>query len=186
MLAELPQIAQLLDPYGILAAGGVQEGSIVADLGSGGVGHLIFPASKVVGESGHVYAIDILKSVLSAMERRIQEENIKNMTLVWSDLEVVGAATQIKDGSVDVAFLSNTLFQSKKKDKMFLEAKRMLKAGGTLVVVEWKKVDAPMGPDMSVRTDPSAIRQIADQTGFEEQNEFNPGQYHFGIVFRKK
>jgi len=176
---------ELIDAKFILEKAGVGEKMKVADLGCGAAGYFVIPAAKLVGPQGIVYAIDIQKSALEGVRSKAKLEGITNLEFVWSNLEIVGAA-KIPDGSLDVALLINTLFQSKKRGEILREALRLLKVGGTLLVADWKKVGTPFGPPLSERVEPGEIKKIALSLGFKLIEEFEAGPYHFGFIFRRE
>jgi ubiquinone/menaquinone biosynthesis C-methylase UbiE len=164
---------------------GLASGQSVGDLGCGNLGYFAIPAAKIVGKNGTVYAVDILKSVLQAVESRVKQEGLENVKTIWSNLEVVGA-TKIPEGSLDAEFLHNVLFQSDKDDLVLKEAHRLLKSGGQLMVIDWLKVDAPFGPPMADRIDQAAVKQQAMAVGFSLAEEFTAGPYHYGLLFVKQ
>lgn len=163
---------------------GLQEGQSVGDLGCGNLGYYAFSAAKVVGKSGLVYAVDILKPALDSVNIRIKHEGVENVKTVWSDLEMVGA-TKIPVNSLDVSFIHNVLFQSTKQDQIIKEAARLLKPGGKLMIVDWKKIGAPFGPPVAERPDPELIKKYAAAIGLRLDQEFEAGQFHFGLIFIK-
>lgn len=175
----------LLNAQKILERAGVTQKMKVGDFGCGSTALFTLTAAKLVGKDGLVYAVDILKSVLMTVEERVRTQNLGNIKTVWSNLEIYKAA-KIPDNSLDFGFLINTLFQTKKDSEVVKEAARMIKPGGKLLVVDWKKIGVPFGPPIEVRVDPNEIRQAAKQIGLEEQEEFEVGPYHFGIMFLKK
>jgi len=156
----------------------------VADLGCGTSGHFIFPAAKIVGKNGKVYAIDILKTVLENIKRRIKQENIANIAIEWSDLEVFGA-TKIESGSLDIGLLINTLYLSHKRAEIVREAIRMIKKGGRLAIVEWKNIASPFGPPSEERVKKDLVKTACQKLGLRLDEEFDAGQYHYGLVFTK-
>ncbi len=168
----------------IIAKIKIGERMKVADLGCGASGHFVFPISKVVGKRGKVYAVDILKTILENINRRAKQENFDNIETVWTDLEVFGA-TKIESGSLDVALLINTLYLSHKKAEMLREAIRMLKKDGKLLVVEWDRTSSPFGPPLDDRVQPESIKMAAPKLGLKLEDEFEAGQYHYGLVFTK-
>lgn len=174
----------LLDPYHVLNQIGLGQGMKIADLGCGAAGHFVIPAGKIVGDSGKVYAVDLLKSVLDAVESRAKMEEVSNIETVWSNLEIYGA-TDIPAGSLDFALLANTLFQIQKKNEVFREAVRLVKKGGKVVVVEWGLGEAPLGPPPANRLSEDAVRAMARENGLTEVKEFKAGPYHYGLVFSK-
>lgn len=176
----------LINPAFVLGEVGVGEGMTVADLGCGSHGFFVFQASEMVGDKGVVFAVDIQKSVLEAIDSKIRLDNVSNVKTVRADLEVVGAGSAIPNSSLDRNFLINTLYQTKDCTAVCREAARMLKAGGKLLIVEWKKTAAPFGPAPDRRVAQETARQCAEAAGLILEKNFNAGQYHYGMVFVKK
>ena len=174
----------LLDPYFILEQIELGAGMKMADLGCGAAGHFVIPAGKIVGGTGVVYAVDLLKPVLDAVKSRAKLEGVGNVKPIWSNLEIYGA-TDIAPGSLDVVLLANTLFQIKKRDEVFREAARLVKSGGKVAIVEWGLGEAPMGPPPAMRLGKDAVRELAKKSGLTERKEFKAGPYHYGLIFVK-
>lgn len=184
MILEITGGNKLIDPIAVLQKAGLKEKMQVADLGCGAVGHYVFPAARLVGKDGRVFAVDILKSVLENIEKRAHLENLENIITVWSDLERFGAA-KIESSSLDAGMLMNTLFQTKDRTMVLKEAVRLLKVGGKLMVVDWLLTGAPFGPPIEGRVDPFWVESEADKLGLRLQTRFSPGQYHYGLIFEK-
>ncbi len=175
---------QLVDAEKVLDAGNIKEGDIVADFGAGAVGHYVFPAARRVGKSGKVYAVDIQKSVLDALKGRMVIEGLSNIDLVWGDLERL-RGTRIDDNSVDCVFLMNLFSVLVSRDLALQEVMRVLKPGGTLVVIDWRPTGAPFGPEISKRFSKDKAVGAITIAGFQKGKEFFPGPYHYGLVFSK-
>lgn len=174
----------LLDANFILNKVSVEDKMKIADLGCGASGHFIFPASIMAGNSGLVYAVDIQKTMLETVSRRVKQENIKNVKIKWSDLEIFNA-TEIESGSLDIALLINTLYQSHKRVEIIREAIRMLKKRGKLVIVEWKNIALPFGPPPEERVKTDLLKIGAQKLGLKLEEEFEAGHYHYGMLFVK-
>lgn len=162
----------------------ISYGSKVADLGCGSMAYFTLQSAKLVGEKGQVYAVDILKDVLSSVESRSKQEGMYNIKTVWSNLEIYGA-TKIQENSLDYALLINTLFQTKNHEQIIKESHRLLKPGGKLFLVEWKTAGGPIGPTQSMRIEPETLKKLALGLGFKILKEFKAGDNHYGIIFIK-
>ncbi len=179
--------SQLLDPLNILEVQlGLGAGMTYAALGVGSSAHFIIPAAKIVGPDGKAYAIDIMKAMLSNVERRASEERLSNIIPVWSDLEVYGAAKDIPDHSLDCASLINLLYMTKQDAHVFNEANRMMKKEGRVVVIDWLPQATSFGPPAAERTSLDKVRQMAKVVQWRESHTFEPSPYHFGVVFEKE
>lgn len=174
----------LLDANLILSKSQVEEKMKVADLGCGSSGHFVFPAARLVGKKGMVYAVDILRTVLETINKRARAENFANIKTIWSNLEIFGA-TKIEAGSLDVALLINTLYQSHKRAEILRESIRLVKRNGELVVVEWKNTAAPFGPPAEERVKKELLDSAAKKLGLRPEEEFEAGQYHYGLIYVK-
>ncbi|MFH1226050.1 MAG: methyltransferase domain-containing protein [bacterium] len=175
----------LLNQRQLLEKVGLVQGMAVADLGCGTSGYFVLISAEMVGNSGRVYALDVQKSVLAGVVSAAKMSRFHNIETVWSNLEIYGGAKAIKDGSLDVALLINTLFQSTKKAEIIKEMARMLKPGGLALVIDWKMTDAPMGPAVASRVKKEEVIGWASQNGLKLKEEFEAGQYHFGLIFIK-
>lgn len=188
MLKEQPVLkggTALLDANAILRRLDIKDSYVLADLGCGGGGHFVAPSSVMVGKDGKVYAVDIQKRVLRALKSQLELQKLTNVELIWSDLEKFGAA-KIPDSSCDVAVIVNVLFQNTKHDIILQEAKRFLRSGGRLVILDWKEGSQPFGPPKELRIAKQKIRELAYEVGgLFLTDEFDAGKYHYVLVFRK-
>ena len=176
--------SHLIDVNLIISAVKLSEKMKVADLGCGSAGYLSLAVSRVVGKTGFVYAVDILKPTLETLDRKIKQENLKNIQTVWSNLEIF-KATKIEAGSLDVILLVNTLYQSSKRPEILRESVRLLKKGGRAVVVEWKNVAIPFGPPVKERVNTDTVKHSYKKLGMNHQEDFMAGTYHYGLIFNK-
>lgn len=183
-MAYIPTGKELIDPFKVLEEAGIRDGMKVADFGCGTLGHYVFAASKQVGAGGKVYAVDILKSVLNGVESMIKLERITNVETVWGDLERIGGV-KIADGALDIGLLINNLYLSKQQAEMVKECVRMVRSGGTFVLVDWKPSGATFGPDPKTRVGAEAAMKLGTDAGLQLVKEFVPGPYHYGFIFRK-
>lgn len=159
------------------------KGNYVADLGSG-AGFYTFAAAEAVGEDGCVYAIDVQKDLLQKIKKEAQLKHLKNIEIVWADLEHIGG-TKLRDFSMDAIVMSNVLFQLKQKDNTISEIKRILKRGGRILLVDWLSSFGGMGPQMSDVLTQEEAKKLFLRQGFTLDREIAAGAQHYGMIFRK-
>lgn len=179
----LNSFSNFFNPTEILKEIGVQEGMRIADFGAG-YGYMSFAASNLVGNKGIVYALDVKKAVIEHIKNEIKNNGFNNIKPIWTNLELFNH-NPIKSGSMDMVLIVNMLFQSNKHKEILEEAKRVLKTGGTITVIDWKKQATPFGPPIDERVDLEKLKQTAYNIGLNRIKEFEPGPYHFGILFKK-
>ncbi len=163
---------------------GFEPGQRVADLGSG-AGHYSFPLSDLVGPKGEVYCIDIKKDVLVALKNQAEKEGRENIEVIWGDIEKIDG-TKLRDGVLDGALFSSILFQLKDKVTALKEAKRILKPGGKLCVIEWADLSYLSGvkeTDNESTIDKEELTTMASANGFHFQKSFEAGEHHYGLIF---
>ena len=163
----------------------ISNGKIVADLGAGISAYFTIESAKLVGDQGQVYALDIVKDILAAIDSKAKMAGLYNIKTVWSNLEIVGAA-KIEDNSLDFALLVNTLFQSKKQPAMIAEAIRLLKKGGKLLIIDWSDTAPAFAPPEELQVNKKIISDTTLQLDMQLEQEFRAGPYHFGMIFIKK
>jgi len=177
--------SELLDANNILNENlALAPGSIVADLGAGGAAYFTIQAAKLVGDQGQVYAVDVVKNVLSSIDSKAQMSGLYNIKTIWSNLEIFGA-TKIPAETIDCALLVSVLFQSKQQEKIIAEATRLLKSGGKLLVVDWSDTKPGFAPQADLQVDPEAIIAAAQKLNLTLEQRFQAGNYHFGLIFIK-
>ncbi len=174
----------LIDPNKIFAKVGLTTGMRVADFGCGRTGHFVFSAARKVGDAGVVYAVDVVKEVLNGIRSRIRSEGYDNVQTVWADIESVGK-TAIPAESLDGCFIINIMFLAKNKKAVLEEAFRLLKKGGFIVVIDWKKNVGGLGPlpEMMVATE--VVERIAHEQGLTVVETFGEQTYHYCLILKK-
>lgn len=181
-----PTINTVIIPaHDVLKRVGLDVGQRCADLGVGRQANFTIAAAEIVGPRGVVYAVDVVKAILPNVEAKARQHRVNNVVTIWSDLEVYGATKAIGDASLDLGMLVTVLFQSSNQLAMVKEAVRMIKPGGKLLIVDWKKGATTFGPEAQVRPDPVQIKQFVQEQGLQLVDEFEAGTFHFALVFQK-
>jgi len=120
----------LLPRVEILNEDGIKPGDKVLDFGCGPGGYII-PASKAVGASGRVYALDVLPEAVNMAQRIIKRNKLTNVSVIRSDCN-----TGLPDKSIDKVFLYDVYHGLSKPDLIFDELYRVLKKKGTLSFID--------------------------------------------------
>lgn len=176
-------VGELISPESLVPQLGIIEGMQVADFGCGS-GHMTMAIAKIVGKDGVVNATDVQKSALDAVRNKAHALGLENINYIYADLEVIGS-TKITELTQDVVFISQALFQSKKKEEILKEAMRILKSGGMLDMIEWKKGSGGLGPPDELRTSEDQLKSIAEAVGFHFERNLNIDRFHIGLVLKK-
>ncbi len=158
----------------------LKETMTAAEFGCGSADFSIALAKKL--RKGRVYALDIQEEKLSAPKSKLALEGLNNVVMVVCDLEAPSGST-LQGNSQDVVLIPNVLFQAENKYAILKEAHRVLKVGGTLLVIDWfKKV--PFSPKTGMVT-PDEVKKLAATLAFSLTKEFMAGDYHFALLFAK-
>lgn len=173
----------LLDPVRVIDNLNIMQGMQIADFGCG-TGHFTILLAKRVGENGRITAFDVQEAPLESVRTRAREAGLANIDAVRANLEVMGS-TRLNDGSQDIVFVANMLFQSTKKDQIIKEAYRVIKAGGQIIMVEWKKGAGGFGPPDNLRMDIPQLQKLVSDIGFTFERDIEVGQYHHVMLFKK-
>lgn len=174
----------LINPEEIFKKIALAPGMHVADLGCGRTGHFVFPASKAVGDTGVVYAVEIVKNILESIKSRCRSEGYNNVQTVWSDIEKV-KGTPIPDQSLNACFLVNVLYMVKDRLSVLKEVSRLLDKDGVAVVIDWAKNLGPLGPKPDQKLTEEQLREIAGKAGLAFKENVNVGDYHYCALFKR-
>ncbi len=160
----------------------IRQNMVIADFGSGH-GFFSIAFGKIVGPSGQIYAIDVVPQTLEAVRSRAKLEGLFNIKLIRGNLEKFGGST-LPNENCDMVFIANVLFQVSDKPILIDEAKRVLKTGGWLVIIEWKS-SMDLGPKKELRLSGEELKQLVLSKGFSEIKPIDAGSHHYGFVFTK-
>ncbi len=105
---------------------GIEKGYHVLDFGCG-LGFNTIPAAKAVGQEGRIFALDISEQAINITKKKVLKHKLNNVEIIRS-----GCDTGLKDKSIDLVYLHNTLPIVKDKQKVLDEITRVLKTGGRL------------------------------------------------------
>lgn len=169
------------NPRANVAEFGLTPGMTVADFGAGSGAYAIEMA-RIIG-GGKVYAIDVQKDLLSRLTAEAQATHV-SVEVVWGNVEKPGG-TKLRDQSVGLVLIANVLFQAEAKYSMLLEAKRILRPGGRVVLIDWDASFGGIGPHPDQVVTKEEAKKIFAEAGFSPTSEFSAGEHHYGLIFTK-
>ena len=183
-MVAMPDTSNFAHPPRNVGAMHIEQGMYVADFGAGS-GAYVLALAEVVGTTGKVYAIDVQKDLLRRIQNEASKRGLHNVEILWGDVELE-TGSKIVEAHVDCVLISNLLFQITGKGCVFQEAKRILKEGGRLIVIDWSESFNGMGPPSSDVVTKNKTLSLALAHGFELKEEFDAGAHHYGIILKQK
>jgi ubiquinone/menaquinone biosynthesis C-methylase UbiE len=131
-----PERIQEEDPDRMLASLEIKPGSVVADIGAG-VGYHTWRLSQIVGPAGKVIAEDIQEGMISRLRKNIEERKLRNVEIIQ------GTPTDPKlpENALDLVLMVDVYHEFSDPAAMMQHVRRALKAGGRVVLVEFRKED---------------------------------------------
>ena len=112
----------------------LQQGMTVIDYGCG-PGRYTIPFSKIVGQNGEIYAVDIHQMALEQVKQKIKKLNITNIkTILASGNDDNRYDTGLPERIGDVVCAFDMFFIIKKPTEFLAEISRILKDDGILII----------------------------------------------------
>lgn len=171
-------IIMIDSPKNILAQLLIHKDSVVIDFGSG-FGTYTFLLSDIVGRNGTVFAVDVQKHLIDMIKKEANSLGKKNIYPMFADIEKIGGIP-LNNEIADYIFIVNVLNIVKDKRIVFEEAKRLLKKGGRLVIVEHDTTPLP-GVNIFEQKE---CESIAKSSGFYKIENIDAGEFAYGTIYQ--
>lgn len=152
---------------------------VVADLGCG-PGFFTIPIALKVGDAGIVYAVDSSPEMLKRLTRNVKESRLPENVVRVVQADV--SHTSIPSRSVDLVFFADILHDLEDHAGFLTEVNRIAKARGTVVDIDWQKIETGFGPPLNIRLTEEDSRKIMTTNGFSVTGTISSGLYHYGLV----
>ncbi len=168
-------------PDEVIRTMGLEDGDVVADIGSG-TGYFARRMARAVAPSGRVYAVDIQSEMLRLLRERVKEEGLTNVEPVLGRND----DPRLPPGRLDWILLVDVYHEFQQPRAMLAKMREALKPDGRIALLEYRleglsavhiKQDHRMSPEQVLREwEPAGYRLVA-------RHEFLPTQHFF--VFEK-
>jgi arsenite methyltransferase len=180
-LLEDPERDAYQKPMEVIKALDLKEGEVIADIGSGS-GYFSFRFSHHVGEKGKVYSVDINSDMILHINRRIRDQNVKNV------VTILAAADDplLPDASIDRFFICDTWHHVEKQAEYLARLRRMLKPGGQIIMIDFQKRELPVGPPTGMKIAREDLVRQMESAGFSLSREYTFLPYQYFLVFAVK
>jgi len=171
------------DPLANLQKMNLSSGMTVVDFGAGS-GAYTLSAAQLIAPEGKVYAVEIQKDLLGTIKKGAEEKSLHNVEYIWGDVEQQGGVG-LADSLADIVIISNVLSQAKSMYTLALEAKRILKSGGRVMVIDWSESFGGIGPAPADIIPAEEVKKTFGSAGLAFTTEFPAGDHHYGLIFAK-
>ncbi|HBP64498.1 MAG TPA: class I SAM-dependent methyltransferase [Desulfosporosinus sp.] len=151
--------------------------TVWADIGCG-TGYFTIPLAKEVKE---VYALDIRAEMLSNLNESLTQLQIQNVKVLQSE----ESHFPLPDQFIDGILIALVLHEVDQPIEFFHELKRILKTGGSLVVIEWAKATTEMGPPLDHRVSTQQLDNWALTAGLTKLRSWEWSENFIGIEYYK-
>ena len=180
-LAKLndPKRLEYLNPDLIWEKAGLKNPSVLIDIGAG-TGFFALLFSKKM-KRGKLYACDISDEMLSWMKSNLPLESKGRVIPV----KMEEGSVALPDDMADLVYMIDLHHELEQPQKVLREALRLLRRGGKLLIVDWKKEQTPEGPPLKIRVTEEAIQSQMLKAGFRDIIKYAVLPYHHFLVGEK-
>jgi predicted methyltransferase len=147
----------------ILAALGLREGMVVADVGAG-TGLFTLAIAERVGPKGVVYAVDVQPYFLDHIGQKAKKAKLDNVRLV----RATQGSAELPAGAVDLVLMCDSYHHVEQPAPYLASLRAALRPGGRLVIVDYIAIEgqSPKWRLEHVRATPAEFRAEIESAGF--------------------
>ena len=178
---EYPQRDSEQKPDQVIAALELKRGETIADIGAGS-GYFAFRFARNVGDSGRIFAVDTSPDMILHMNRRIRDLKLGNVFTVLSAPD----DPLLQDAAINRFFICNTWHHLENRANYLRLMKRMLKPGGQIIIVDYKKRELPVGPPPEMKIAKRDVIREFESGGFKLAREHDFLPYQYFLVFSSR
>ena len=161
-------------PWRVMDALGIADGSAVADVGAGG-GWFTVRLARRVGPNGLVYAEDVQRQMIDSIQRRVQREGFRNVRIVLGQDD----DPRLPAAALDAVLIVDAYHEVQDRIGLLRAILAALKPTGRLGIVDFKSDGGGPGPPLDERIDPVVVIRDAEAAGLRllSHETFLPYQY---------
>jgi len=171
-----PERLSLFDPEAVLKSFGLKPGMTVLDVGTGAGFYLPY-LSKMVSDSGKVYAIDISPEAVEYAKSKVSQLGLKNVEVLLSQENQI----PLPDNTVDFTYMAFVFHELEDPVKFLKELERVSKPIGYLALIDWKKEERDKGPPPEEVYSEQEVGMILEEAGLRVRRVVEVGPYAYGF-----
>jgi predicted methyltransferase len=166
----------------IVAALELRPGMAVADIGAG-TGFFVRLLAQEVGPRGKVYAVDIARNFVAAIERRARQDGQHWIQGIVNPPDQSG----LPEASVDLVFTSDTYHHFEYPQSMLASIHRALRPGGSLVIIDFERIPGVSSAWVMshVRAGKETVIREVEAAGFRLEKEIPLLRQNYMLRFRR-
>ncbi|MCS6958079.1 MAG: class I SAM-dependent methyltransferase [Aquificaceae bacterium] len=170
-----PERLELFNPEKTLKEFGLREGMIALDVGTG-AGFYIPYISKLVGDKGRVYAVDIEPLAVEYATQKVKNLGLSNVEVLLSEENRI----PLPDDVVDFVFIAFVFHELENPIAFMEEVKRVCKPIAYVSIIDWKKEDRDKGPPKEEVYSEWEVGLMLEEAGLRVGRMVELGKYCFG------
>lgn len=167
----------VLPPQRVLMEMKLSSEDDFADIGCG-IGYFTIEAAKIIRKGKKVYALDISEEMLEETKSRALKENLKNIEFIQTDEYDL----KLESESVSYSLAVNVIHEVDDNIRFLNEIKRILKANGKLIVIDFQKTEMEMGPPLQHRISLEEMSEMLKRVGFDILEIKDFSKVFYGIL----
>jgi 2-polyprenyl-3-methyl-5-hydroxy-6-metoxy-1,4-benzoquinol methylase len=175
------------DPAGVLQTVGVKPGMEVIDLCSGD-GWFTLQIAKI---ARHVVAIDIDRTLLEVVRKRLAESGVTNCDYRAGDAYDISALWRTP---ADFVFMANAFHGVPDKSRLARSVRDALKPSGCFAIVNWHPrpreqttiLGEPRGPKTELRMAPDQTIAAAEVDGLKFVKLADVPPHHYAVLLERE
>lgn len=158
---------------------------------------LDLPANDTFVEIGAGTAFFSIAFLKKGMPRKLYACDVSETMIEWMTENVVPDhpeihpiqteedAIPLSDGIADLVFMINLHHELNEPGHLLKESYRLLKPGGNVLIIDWKKEEMEEGPPLKIRCESNQVEELLKSVGFCEIKSANDLAKHFIVSGRK-
>lgn len=155
-----PERFETLPPAVLWQAMGVPDPRVIVEIGAGT--GMFASAFSALAPGATVYAVDAEPAMVEWMQSNRPE--VRDGRIVPALAQATGVP--LENDLADIVFMINLHHELVDPTATYLEAKRVLRPGGRILVADWAPVETPKGPPLKVRVTAETLSAHLTAAGF--------------------